>query len=76
MKVGDVGHRTEHDEKATAHIRRVVSSTTDPPSFICFMPRTVQLAYAGKSDLFIYLLTIVSDINTKEKTLKLVEKLF
>lgn len=53
MKVRDVGHRTEHDEKATAHIRHVVSSTTDPPSFICFMPRTVQLAYAGKSDLFI-----------------------
>lgn len=55
MKVGDVGHRTEHDEKATAYIRHVVSSTTDPPSFICFMPRTVQLAYAGKSDLFICL---------------------
>lgn len=59
MKVGDVGHRTEHDEKATAHIRHVVSSTTDPPSFICFMPRTVQLAYAGKSDLFICLQLLV-----------------
>lgn len=74
MKVGDVGHRTEHDEKATAHIRHVVSSSTDPPSFICFMPRTIQLAYAGKSDLFICLHLLVILI-LKRRRLNLLKKL-
>lgn len=70
-----MGHRTEHDEMATAYIRHVVSSSTDPPSFICFMPRTVQLAYAGKSDLFICLHLLVILI-LKRRRLNLLKNLF